>query len=142
MPARVVQRYEHIPRDEWCAFCIECGWVGTPGIDQAACAQGAYTHNLVRHDGAGVDPQLEDFLPPGVDDELKRYRRLFRLAAAAAVFGLVVAVFICAFNDDDLLRPVLVGVNVLCACLNAFMAGRWALKLEQVAFLGPVPEDH
>lgn len=64
-------------------------------------------------------------------DNLEHYRKMFHLGLAGAMVGFLTALWTAAVVDSAWMRVPVVGLNVLCAATNAFMAGKWARRMEQ-----------
>lgn len=136
MPARTVQRVEQITREEWRPLCLECNWWGSATYDtEAECDRAAYEHNRIHHDGAGVEGQIEDLLGalPSRVETHAMYRRFYRQGIGLAIFGFAMVVWLCLTVDNPTWRAFAVGMNLGAALVNAFFAGRWAMRLEQLA---------
>lgn len=128
MPAWAIQRVESVPRDEWRPICLECQWLGDV-TDETGCAQVAYAHNRDHHDGAGIEFRPTDMLGPATD-EIRRFHRMYRIGAATAVVNFVCAMILVLWAERYWFNDALIGLQILCGMLNAFLAGKWAQRIE------------
>jgi hypothetical protein len=140
MPARTVQRVESIPCEQWRSFCLECQWVGDEVYSEGDCARQAFDHNRDHHDGAGVDFELKDVTRLTIS-KYRTYQKMYRRGLTTAGVSILVGCLTVMFTEEAVLQALFLGINVGAAAANAFLAGKWAARMEACLLMGEFPRN-
>lgn len=115
----------------WLAGCAECDWFPEPYFAEETAKQDGYQHNLVRHDGAGVEFQAPNPVVLAAERAewlTKQVRERYRML-------IVTAVLYAAIIALSLSGGVLIGLFFLLYGFVLYQQsrsiGKWALRRDQ-----------